>query len=217
VTDQLKLYNDALLMCGERQLDSTNGLTEDTPSRYWLDSVWDNGAVNACLEEGQWRFAMRTIALDYTDTVTPTFGLNRAFIKPSDWVATSSICSDEYFRNPLLGGELVDESGYWYAGIDVLYVRYVSNDENYGTNYTAWPVWFADFVAAHLAFKIANKFTADEEKRKDIKADRKHFLMMAKNKNAEADPTQFPPPGTWSSARIGRSRKDRGNRGQLIG
>lgn len=217
MTDQLKLYNEALLICGERQLDVTNGLTEDTPSRYWLDSAWDNGAVNSCLESGQWRFAMRTIELDYTDTVVPTFGLPRAFIKPSDWMATSAICSDEYFRNPLLGGELVDEAGYWYAGIDVLYVRYISNDSSYGTSYSSWPEKFTDYVAAHLASKVILKFTSDEKKVETVMKLRDRALMEAKNLNAMADPTQFPPPGTWSSARYGRSRRDRGNRGQLIG
>jgi hypothetical protein len=212
VATQLKLYNDALTLCGERQLSS---LSENVEPRHLLDSVWNNGGVNSCLEAGQWRFALRAIELDYTVAVDPTFGYNRAFVKPTDWVATSSLCSDEYFTTPLL--QYVDEAGYWYADLDVLYIRYVSNDSNYGTNYTSWPAKFADFVAAHLASKVVLKLTSDADKFANVMELRKNYLVEAKNLNAMGDPTQFPPDGSWVNGRRGRSRGDRGNRGQLIG
>ena len=196
-------------------MSATTGLAEATESRYLLDHVWNNGGVNNCLEAGQWRFALRTVELDYTSTVQPTFGLKRAFIKPTDWVITSGMSSDEYFNSPLL--EYVDEAGYWYADVDVLYVRFVSNGASYGTNYTSWPAKFADFVAAHFASKIILKLTSDEEKRDSVLSYRKRALLEAKNIDAMGDPTRFPPSGSWVNSRRGGSRRDKGSRHNLIG
>jgi len=91
MTTRLKLYNEALRICGETSLAS---LTEDREPRHLLDEVWDNGGVKACLEAGQWRFALRTIQLDYDADITPEFGLQRAFQKPTDWCATSSVSAN---------------------------------------------------------------------------------------------------------------------------
>ena len=211
-TTRLELYNEALLICGQRSLSS---LTEAVEPRRLLDHVWDNEGVRHCLESGQWRFAMRTIELDYTSTVAPTFGLRRAFVKPTDWVVTSALCEDEYFTSPLL--EYVDEAGYWYADIDVIYVRYVSNNSSYGGDLTKWTAKFADFVASHFASKIILKITSDEEKRESVMKYRKRMLLEAKNVDAMAEPTRFPPSGSWSSSRRGGSFRDRGNRHRLIG
>jgi hypothetical protein len=120
------LYNSALTICGERTLAS---LTEDREPRRLLDLVWDNDGVKTCLEGGQWKFAMRTIRIDFSTTITPDFGYKRAFEKPSDWCATSALCSDEYFSSPLT--EYVDENNVWYAELDEIYVRYVSDDSAY--------------------------------------------------------------------------------------
>lgn len=212
MTTKLLLYNEALLICGERSLSS---VTEAREPRYLLDHVWDNGGVDTCLASGQWKFAMRTIMLDYESGIEPQFGLRRAFTKPSDWVATSAIASDEYFTAPLL--QYVDEAGYWYAEIDVIYVRYVSNNSSYGTNYAAWPSKFTDFAAAHFASKIILKLTSDEAKRESVMKYRQKTLLEAKTHDALCDPTKFPPPGSWVSSRRGGSYRDRGNRNRLIG
>lgn len=211
-TTRLEVYNEALLICGERSLAS---LSEAVEPRRLLDHVWNNEGVRHCLEAGQWRFAMRTIELDYTSTIAPTFGLRRAFVKPTDWVVTSALCGDEYFKSPLL--DYVDEAGYWYSDIDVIYVRYVSNDSLYGGDLTKWTAKFGDFVAAHFASKIILKITSDEEKRESVMKYRKRMLLEAKNVDAMAEPTRFPPSGSWSNARRGGSFRSRGNRHQLIG
>ena len=212
MTTKLKIYNEALLICGERSLSS---VTEAREPRYLLDTVWDNGGVDSCLASGQWKFAMRTIMLDYESGISPTFGYQRAFTKPSDWVATSAIANDEFFNSPLL--EYVDETGYWYADLDVLYIRYVSNDTNYGTDYASWPAKFTEFVSAHFAYKVSLKLTTDKEKREQIDRYRNKALLEAKNHDAMSDPTKFPPEGSWVSARRGGSTRNRGNRHRLIG
>jgi len=146
------MYQHALLLCGERTIDS---LTENREPRFLLDHIWDNGGVDACLAEAQWKFAMRTQLLDYDPDLTMAFGYKRAFAKPSDWIITSAVCEDEYYNTPLL--QYSDEAGYWYSDLSQIYVKYVSNDASYGGDLTAWPQTFADFVSAHFASKIIYK------------------------------------------------------------
>ncbi len=221
MTTRLSLYNDALLLCGERSLAS---LTVDEETRRLLDQVWDNGGVNACLEEGQWMFAMRTVRIDYDPGITPDYGFARAFDKPDDWVLTSAICSDEFFRVPVL--RYVDEAGFWYSDLDQLYVRYVSNDASYGADLSKWPESFKDFVVAHFATKVVLKITNDEERRKMFfnpmdpkKSIRGQALTKAKSRCAMASPTSFEAQGNWSKARVrGSARRDGGGTsGGLIG
>jgi hypothetical protein len=214
MTTQLTLYNGALMLCGERFLSS---LTEEREPRRLLDRAWDNGAgVKSCLEQGQWNFAMRTVQIDYDTTIEPDFGYRRAFLKPDDWVITSALCSDEYFREPLT--RYWDEAGYWYADLDTLYVRYVSNDVAYGLDYSLWPESFREYVEEYLANKVIRKITdSEEEEAKSDKRLRKK-LLHAKSRAAMAEPTSFPPVGSWvrSRNRFGGGR-DGGGNGSLIG
>src|SRR5258707_7643572 len=114
---QLALYNSALLLCGSRALVS---LTENREPRYLLDTAWNDGAVDGCLEEGQWYFAMRTVQLDFDPAVQPTFGYRYAFDKPADWVLTAAVCEEQYFRVPLT--RYFDQAGFWNAGLEPRYV-----------------------------------------------------------------------------------------------
>jgi hypothetical protein len=210
-TSRLNLYNDALIMCGERTLTT---LTENIEPRRLLDHVWDNDGVKGCLESAQWKFAMRTIMIDYDTSVSPGFGYRRAFLKPTDWCATSALCQDEYFNSPLL--RYLDEAGYWYADLDSLYVRYVSNDSGFGGDLSLWTKRFADYVASYFAAKIVLKLTSDENKQGRVISLRDKFLLQAKNLDAMADPAKFAAQGGWTAAR-GARRGDRGNRSSLTG
>lgn len=211
---RLSLYNDALIICGERRLAS---LTEDREPRYLLDDVWNNDGVKLCLEEGQWYFAMRGVQVDYDPDLAPPFGYSRAFSKPDDWVLTSALCTDEFFRDPLT--RYVDEAGYWYSDLDTIYVRYVSNDDDYGQNMAFWPRTFTEFVVAHFAEKIVLKLSGGEARLETVQKIRKDAKKLAKNRCAMALPTSFPAQGNWSKARArGSSRRDGGNtNGSLIG
>lgn len=213
MTTRLSIYNDALLLCGERALAS---LTEDREPRYLLDQVWDNDGLNYCLEEGQWYFATRTIQIDYDTAISPPFGYQHGFTKPDDWVLTCALCSDAYFRAPLT--QYVDEAGYWYADLDSLFVRYVSNDAAYGLDMARWPRIFTEFVAAQFASKMVLKLTNDDDRLARILKLRERLLSDAKNKNMMAEPTRFAARGSWSQSRNRwGARLDRGNSGQLIG
>ena len=212
MTDRLSIYNDALLLCGERALAS---LTEEREPRRLLDQVWDSNGVRKCLEQGQWGFAMRTVMVDYDPGIEPDFGYRRAFEKPTDWVLTSSLCSDEYFTSPLL--QYFDEATYWYADLDTIYVRFVSSDEDYGMDYGKWPDSFQEFVAAYFASKVVLKLTNDGDKLKTILGLTERLKREAKSRSAMADPTKFPAPGSWVSSRLRNRTGDRGNRGSLTG
>ena len=219
-TTQLKLYNDALLLAGERAL---SGLTESVETRRLLDQVWADGGVDSCLEEGQWEFAMRAVEIDYDTTVVPPFGYNRAFSKPSDWIRTSALCSDEFFRVPLT--RYFDEANYWYSDLDLIYVRYVSNDSTYGKNLDIWPQSFVEFAAAHFANKLILKTTNDEARRKlfDNPENPRHSirgraLLHAKSLCASSSAPQFIAQGNWTRSRTrGVNRRDGGGTSNLIG
>lgn len=214
MTDQLSIYNGALLLIGERFLST---LTEQREPRRLLDRVWSSNGVKTCLEQGQWGFAMKTIQIDYDPSVEPSFGYSRAFQKPTDWVLTSGLCSDEFFRVPLL--RYVDEAGYWYSDIDTIYVRYVSNDVNYGLDYNKWPDSFREYVEEFFANKIilALSNSQDDQDRSDKRLAKK--LKHAKSRAAMADATVFPARGNWSNSRNRfPNRRDGGNTsGNLIG
>ena len=214
--DKLSLYNDALLVCGERFLSS---LTEEREPRRLLDQAWSsgNGAIRACLEEGQWRYATRTQQVDYDADVEPPFGYAHGFSQPEDWVSTVAVCSDEYFRSPLT--RYVDEAGYWYSDLETIYVRYISSDAAYGNNLAAMPEAFRQFVAAHLASKIINKLSNSQSEYDRVAKVRRETLMNAKNKAAKQDTTSFPARGAWSLSRNRfPNRRDGGNfNGNLIG
>lgn len=216
-TTKLKIYNGALMLCEQRSIAS---LSVNEESRRVLDEVYDDGGVQYCLEQGQWRFAMRSSKFTYDTGITPSFGYRRAFAKPDDWVNTSAVCSDEYYQSPLLA--YTDEAGFWYSDLDEIYVKYVSNDANYGMNLSLWPYSFTEYVKAYFASRIVGKIAAKDTLRAAITG-RGGILenahLTAKNRDSMAEPTKFPPRGNWVQARIGDngSWRDGGNRNQLIG
>ena len=214
MTTQLDIYNNALMLCEERFLAS---LTEEREPRRLLDLVWSSGGVQNCLEDGQWNFAMRSIQIDYDPGIEPSFGYRRAFDKPTDWLLTSAMAQDEYFRSPLL--RYWDEAGFWYADLDTIYVRYISSDPAYGLDLNKWPNSFYDYVCESFANKVILKLTRSEAK---LEASTKRLaekLKIARSAAAMSQPTSFPARGSWglSRQRYG-GRGDRGNTsGNLIG
>jgi len=185
-------------------------------SRRLLDRVWDGGGVDKCLERGQWKFATRTSKLDYTSSVTPSFGYEHAFEKPTDLIKLCAVCSDEFFNTPLL--QYTEEGGFWFASLDELYIQYVSNDGSYGTDYSLWPGSFKRFVEAWFGCEIVLKLTQSESKEELKKKEMNKLLSEAKSKDAMDGPTKFMPPGRFRADRHGsRGSSDYGYRSRLIG
>lgn len=207
MADRLSIYNDALLLCGESRLKT---LTDNREARHTLDTVWNNGAINACLEEAIWNFAVRATRPTYATDIEPPWGYRRAYQKPDDWIQTDAIASDEFFASPLTRFE--DEGGYWYCDLDEIFVRYVSNDASYGNDMGKWTQSFTDYVSAHLAQRIVKKLTKDKQRHQMVEVELRDRRLNAKNKDARGEPTRFRAPGAWSSSRYGR-RGSRGPRG----
>ena len=209
---QLGLYNEALRLIGERKLLS---LSENREPRRVLDDIWDGGAVNYCLEQGLWNFAMRAVMIDASTTSIPAFGYTNAFDKPNDHIRTAGVADDEFFNAPLTA--YMEEVGFWFASVDPLYVRYISNASSYGNDLTRWPQTFTKYVAAYLASEAVLTLTQNTDKQKVILALMVRRLADARSKDAMAEATSFMPQGGWTTARGSGRVTDRGKRNRLIG
>jgi hypothetical protein len=193
---RLAIYNDALILSGERTLVS---LEENREPRRLLDVVWD-GALSFCLEQGQWNFAIRADRLFYSPSVEPPFGYVRAFDKPADWIRTCSVASDPYFNNPILN--YTDEASYWFCNYDEIYVRYVSDSDFYGNNGSSWPETYRAFIAARLA-KLLSPRLKNGSDAQNIDIEYKTRKSDALTKDAMQEPVKRVPPGAFVSARRG--------------
>lgn len=212
MTSKLTIYQGACAAIGSRKLAS---LTEDRLTRRELDGVFSRGGIRTCLKMGQWNFAMRTVELDYSPSVEPDFGFRRAFDKPTDWIRTCGVAADEHFKNQLT--DYMDEAGFWYADLDTIYVRFVSDGTDYGLDYSKWPEDFTRYVEAWFGLQIHDRVVNNANKKEQLKDEVKKLLAGAKARDAMDEAAVFLPAGTWSTSRRGRSRGDRGSRGQLIG
>jgi hypothetical protein len=175
--------------------------------------VWSIGA-KTCLQAASWNFASRTVRIDSDPAITPASGYRYVFQHPDDWLRTVGISADEYLDFPL--ERYLDEGGRWLTDTDPIYVRYVSNDADFGMNLTLWPSNFTLYVAAYLASLIAPRIR--ESKQKDmIQLSRMRFSKAAAVEST-GQPAEFQPPGRFVIARGGGyTRRDRGSRGSLIG
>ena len=213
-TSKLLLYNGALIICGARILSA---LTDESKGRRLLDQAWDDGAVDGALECAQWYFATRSQRITFDPSITPDWGFRRVFEVPADHIRTVAVCQDEDFKVPLIA--VKEEAGFWYAHLDTIFVRFVSNDATFGNDMALWPQSFVNFVKAYLALQIVRDLTGSDQKVAEVEKRQIKALAQAKALAALADSTQFPAEGSWVRARRGDRRgwPDGGNRGQLIG
>jgi hypothetical protein len=201
MTTKLQVYNNALLLLGERKLAS---LTENRKPRRVLDQLWDSDFVKGCLEAGLWNFATRTIQSEYSPSITPGFGYRYAHDKPTDWVRTSALSISEYFTDPLMAYQ--DESAYWFTDQETLFIRYVSDDAAYGSDLSIWPESFSSYVEAELAARAAKSFTQSDQETLRLEDKAVRALRSAKAKDAMNDSARYTPTGSWVRARGGGRR-----------
>lgn len=214
MTSKLTIYNGALTVLGERELKD---LEENLEPRHKLDTIWDNDMVDRVLQHGQWNFANRAVELQASTTTTPSFGYQFAFDKPSDYIRLLGIASDEYFTNPLT--RYSDEAAWWFTDLEMIFVKYVSNDIQFGQDYSLWPENFTEYVEHYMAFKVAPRLTGLKFDSDDLEKKMNRRLLDAKSTDAMESPAHFPPRGGWAQSRQGfrSGTTDRGNRSQLIG
>lgn len=199
---QLSIYQGALRALNEARLHTTDGLSEKREARYILDDVWNDGFLDYCLEQGLWLFATRTVRVDYDPSSTPDFGFAYVFQKPDDYIRTSALSQDEYFRCPV---QFADEAGVWFCDLQTIYVKYISNDSSYGTDFTKWPDTFNKYAQYELANQSCKAITGKEPE-EEFKKEYSRIKLSALSKDAMNDTTKFPPPGKWAIAyRGGRS------------
>lgn len=208
---QLSVYNRAMRILGESKLSS---LTENRAVRQTLDGAWDDNHIRRCLQEGLWNFATRTRESSYDSSVTPGFGYKYAFEKPSDWVRTAGIWSDSEQTAPLV--DYRDETGWWYAHFQTLYVSYVSDDSEYGSDMSLWPDNFTTFVAAKLAMDVAPTHIKGRVALERIERALKVAKSEALNTDAMDEPPRYPATGSFVRSRRGAGG-ERGVRGSLTG
>lgn len=209
MTSKLAIYNGALRFLGERKTT----LTENREPRRLLDDVWDDDGVRKCLQMGQFNFAIRSTQMDYDSGIEPPFGYRRVFGKPDDFVRTVGVCSDEYFKCPLTNYQ--DNNSYWLADLDTIFVRYVSDDVEYGYDFSKWPPNFTSFVESWFALQIAPSITGSETAKALTQRDVDKLLKAAKATDAMEEPPGFQPTGSWVRARRGSVGSDRSPRGSL--
>lgn len=203
MADRLSIYKEALRLLGPSELAS---LTEDRPERHKLDDAW-NDAVEYMLSKGLWNFAIRSVELGNDEDFVPLFGYDYSFTQPEDWVRTVNISEDPTFREGLRNYE--DEQGHWFANIPTLYVRYVSNDADYGWNIARWRQPFAKALAAYLGFNCGLPISSDKGTRNDLYTLFKNLLKEAKTLDAVDERVQVKPAGRWTRARLRGGMRDR--------
>jgi len=196
MADKLEIYRGALRLIGDARLSS---LTEINKNRTALDEVWAT-AVNYMLEQGMWNFAIRASSILADTDLESDFGHKYVFIKPTDWVRTVNISTDGNFNSGY--EDFLDERNYWYANVNTLYVRYVSNDVAYGWNVGAWRQSFAKALEAYMAFESGLPISNDKSNRNDMFNLFKGRLKDAKAKDAVDEKVSFRPQGRLVSARL---------------
>ena len=196
MASKLEVYNAVLVdHLGERRLAS---LTENREPRRVLDDIWTNG-VTYCLEAALWNFAMRAVEVESSPSIDPTFGFQYAFEKPDDWLRTASLSDNERFDPPLTCYR--DETNYWWADSDPLYVTYVSDDTDYGLDLSLWPESFVDYVTAHLARKACKRITGNKTDAGELRKIEAQCKLSAVSRDAMNEAAKFRPLGTWVNAR----------------
>jgi hypothetical protein len=216
MASKLTVYQGANLVLGERKLTS---LSENRPSRRRLDTWWDNGGPQECLQMGLWNHAMRTVSLTYSPSVAIEIegSYLYAFDIPTDLLRIALLSDDPGFCNIRL--DYVIEGQYILANCETIYLKYVSSDTSFGMDLSRWPPKFLDYVHHAAAAKVCMAATNSVERKLEIEKARDKACNVARSFDAMDESPRQIPAGSWSRARRGRgtSRNDRGNPGQLIG
>ncbi|RWF78988.1 MAG: hypothetical protein EOS26_03205 [Mesorhizobium sp.] len=201
MTDQLSLYNGALIKLGQPRLAA---LTDEGKGRRALDAEYAK-TVKACLEAAFWNFAMRFVQLEATPSEGSNFGYQYVFDKPDDWLRTAGVTTDAYGKVPLL--EYDDRANTVVADLSTIYFRYVSNDEDYGMDLGLWPQTFVDYVETCLAWTVCEEITGSVERKERLDKARDKAKYKASNTDAMNEAvTRYLPPGRLVQSRGSTSR-----------
>lgn len=149
--DKLDLYNDALLLLGQRQLAS---LTEDREPRHRLDGAYSRAAINYCLELVRPNFASKTATLDSPGAGT-TFTSTHSM--PADYVTMVMPYSDQKLDQEI--NRYIIEGNSLKCDYDTVYLRYIAEEDDINN----WTPAFFRVVAAYLATQTCSRLSPDDQ------------------------------------------------------
>jgi len=179
---QLGLYNDALLLLGQRQL---SGLTEEREPRRRLDDIWGIEALEFCLEVSKPLFARETNTLS-SPTTSSEHGLDSVHSLPSDYLSMVAVYSDDKLDQPL--NRFIIENRTVACEFSTIYVRFVSS--TLATTYASWTPSFTKVVAAYLARELAERISP--LKYADMDATFQERVQVVLGEAAAKEPTKRP-------------------------
>lgn len=190
--DKVSLYNDALLLIGERKLSS---ISEAREPRYILDSIWDIGAVNYCLDLIRPKFA--TLTAKITSSVTDTdHGYANVFTIPATYLSMVDVYSDAALDQPI--SRYFIEAKKLACNYSTIYLRFNADTTvaiPSGTDFSLVTPTFSKVISAYMAREMALRLSSDD-------ADRIDAIFKARVADCLAI-EQMQEPGRRSKARNG--------------
>lgn len=176
--DKLALYNNALLLIGQRSLSS---LTEDREPRHLLDASYALDAIEYCLEVVEPVFARKT-ALISSVTVSAEHDLDNVHTLPTDYISIVGVYSDAKLDQEI--NRYIIEGNTLACEYQSIHLRYMSSDAV--TTFTYWSPAFSRVVAAYLAREISIKLAPDKtDAMNALLAER---IQIAKEIDTEKEP-----------------------------
>lgn len=188
-----QITNIALALIGTERVDN---YTDDDASAALARDLWDVVVLEA-LETHEWRFASDIASLERG--TAPSAGYTYRYNLPADFVRINSAYANADMTDRIEDYEL--RKGYMHASAENVYIEYVQS----GTSIGAWPGYFAQYVAALLAFHIASTQKSTSEAERLEKGAMKR-LGQARALDSTQQPVRRPPPGRWIRAVRGNYR-----------
>lgn len=200
MTTKLGQYNKALGYLGTQKLSPTAGLTENVKARYELDGAWGD-SLKYMLEQGLWKFALKTVQLTPDPDVDVQFGPQYSYSQPDDYVRLNGIGVDGEFINEIRYYR--EEDGKWLTSVNPIFISYVSNADDKGLNFGVWPSNFCEAHATYLAQQTAVPITRDDKVLERVTEQHQMWMSTAKRLNAVDKAVREKPVGSWVQSRFG--------------
>jgi hypothetical protein len=175
---KLGLYNNALILLGQRVLSSD---IEDRPNRHKLDTIYDEGAVDYCLEIVKPKFACKLINL-VGETPTLVTGFTEEATLPSDFLTIKAVYADASMDQVV--ERYTHEGNFIESDFATIYVRYVQDFATAGMLYM--PVSFGRVVSAYLARELSITVDPQETENMDTQLGLRIEISQDADANTEA-------------------------------
>lgn len=168
---KLSLYNDALILLGQRVLLTD---TEDRPSRHKLDALYDNGAVDYCFEIVKPKFAVKLSSLTGVAPTLTTAFTNEATL-PSTFQALVGVFADATMDQQIK--RYTHEEDKILSDFATIFVRFVQDFTTVGL--TNMSHSFGRVVSAYLARELSISIDPDETENMDVQLEKRMEISAA--------------------------------------